>query len=133
MRVRQFERHYFGQMFAGAELGDEPWLKALADDLRHPHFRLGLDVAITRRLRRNYAWMFLILLLGWLLKIGSPKLQNADAAADTAVSWQTVVANAALGPIPGWLVIVLVLAFYAAIGWTVSRRRKRADEDEVHV
>jgi hypothetical protein len=26
-----------------------------------------------------------------------------------------------------------VLAFYAAIGWTVSRRRKRADEDEVHV
>jgi uncharacterized membrane protein len=133
MRVRQFERHYFGQMFAGAELGDEPWLKALADDLRHPHFRLGLDVAITRRLRRNYAWMFLILLLGWLLKIGSPKLQSADAAADTAVSWQTVVANAALGPIPGWLVIVLVLAFYAAIGWTVSRRRKRADEDEVHV
>ena len=133
MRVRQFERHYFGQMFAGAELGDEPWLKALAEDLRHPHFRLGLDVAITRRLRRNYAWMFLILLLGWLLKIGSPKLQNADAAADTAVSWQTVVANAALGPIPGWLVLVLVLAFYAAIGWTVSRRRKRADEDEVHV
>jgi uncharacterized membrane protein len=65
MRVRQFERHYFGQLFAGAAVGEEPWLKALADDLRHPRFRIGLLQALVRRLRRNYIWMFGILLLSW--------------------------------------------------------------------
>src|ERR1041385_565896 len=83
--VRQFERHYFGQLFAGAEgVGQEPWLKALSEDLRHPHFRIDLITAVMRRLRRNYAWMFAILLLAWVLKIASPKLQEGTTGADTA-------------------------------------------------
>src|SRR4051812_32913443 len=49
-RVRQFERHYFGQIFGGAERGTEPWLAALAEDLKHPHFRVSLRLAASRRL-----------------------------------------------------------------------------------
>ena len=132
MRVRQFERHYFGRLFASTEVGNEPWLKALSEDLRHPHFRLDLSVALARRLRRNYIWMFLILLLAWVLKIASPKLQEG-ASADTATPIGTIVGNAALGPIPGWAVIVVVAIFYAALLWVVLSRRHRAGEDEVHV
>lgn len=134
MRVRQFERHYFGQLFAGAEgAGQEPWLKALSEDLRQPRFRIDLITAVMRRLRRNYAWMFAILLLAWVLKIASPKLQEGTTA-DTARPLMTIIDDAALGPLPGWVVILLVVAFYGTIVFALlARRRTRSDEDEVHV
>lgn len=133
MRVRQFERHYFGQLFAGAEVGEEPWLKALSEDLRHPRFRIDVVQALTRRLRRNYIWMFGILLLAWALKIASPRLQGDSTAPDTARPIATIMQNAALGPLPGWLVILVVLGFYAALVAAILRHKHRADDDEVHV
>ena len=134
MRVRQFERHYFGQLFAGAgAAGQEPWLRALSEDLRHPHFRIDLLTAIMRRLRRNYAWMFAILLLAWVLKIASPKLQEGTTA-DTARPIMTIIDGAALGPLPGWVVVLVILGFYGVMAWAlVTRGKKRGDEDEVHV
>ena len=134
MRVRQFERHYFGRLFAGAEgEGREPWLKALADDLRHPHFRIDLVTAVMRRLRRNYAWMFAILLLAWVLKIASPKLQEGTTA-DSGRPLMTIIDGAALGPLPGWAVVLVVLLFYGGMAYALlARRRTRGDEDEVHV
>lgn len=134
MRVRQFERHYFGQLFAGAEsVGPEPWLKALSDDLRHPKFRIDLITAVMRRLRRNYAWMFAILLLAWVLKIASPKLQEGTST-DTARPMMTIVDGAALGPLPGWSVVLLVVVFYGTMVFAlIAGRRTRGDEDEVHV
>lgn len=134
MRVRQFERHYFGQFFAGAQTGqEEPWLRMLAEDLRHPHFRIDIANAVGRRLRRNYVWMFLILLLAWGLKISSPKLQPNGVPVDVPRPIEAIAANAALGPIPGWAVLVAVLAFYVAIAVMFFTHRHRADEDEVHV
>jgi uncharacterized membrane protein len=44
-------------------------MRELADDLRKSMFRMSQGQALARRLRRNYIWMFLILLLAWLLKI----------------------------------------------------------------
>ncbi|MDB5615537.1 MAG: hypothetical protein JWQ22_3190, partial [Devosia sp.] len=76
MRIRQFERHYFGQFFeADPQGGPEPWLVMLAQDLRYPKFRITVTLALRRRLRRNYVWMFLILLCAWIVKIASPDLQ----------------------------------------------------------
>lgn len=132
MRVRQFERHYFAPLFAANPAESEPWLVALAQDLRHPRFRIGLDVALTRRLRRNYVWLYLILLLAWVLKIASPMLQEGHAV-DVAQPLETIVANAALGPVPGWLVLVAMLALGTAIAFFFFHGRKRADDDEVHM
>ena len=134
MRVRQFERHYFGQLFAGTgAAGQEPWLKALSEDLRHPHFRIDLVTAIMRRLRRSYAWMFAILLLAWVLKIASPKLQEGTTA-DTARPITTIIDGAALGPLPGWFVGLLTVLFFGAMVFALlARRHTRSDEDEVHV
>ena len=115
----------------------DPWASqsrgARSGVARQEHLREhNLSVALARRLRRNYIWMFLILLLAWVLKIASPKLQEG-ASADTATPIGTIVGNAALGPIPGWAVIVAVAIFYAALLWVVLSRRHRAGEDEVHV
>ncbi|HTH29469.1 MAG TPA: DUF2270 domain-containing protein [Sphingobium sp.] len=132
MRVRQFERHYFGQLFGPETAGGvEPWLLMLAQDLRHPKFRITFQLALRRRLRRNYVWMFLILLFAWVLKIASPDLQEG-VALDPGRPLDLAIAHAAIGPIPGWLVIVLVMVFYAGLA-IASLKGKDRGGDQVHV
>jgi uncharacterized membrane protein len=135
MRVRQFERHYFAPAFSAsaADPGRAPWLDALSEDLRHPRFRIDLATALMRRLRRNYVWMYGILLLGWVLKITSPKLAADGAPVDTPISLQSVADNAALGPLPGWIVIPVVAVLYAVLLVATLRGHRRADDDEVRV
>lgn len=132
MRVRQFERHYFGQLFGPETQGGvEPWLLMLAQDLRHPRFRITFGRALRRRLRRNYIWMFLILGLAWALKIMSPDLQNG-AALDPGRPIEVAIAHAAIGPVPGWLVLGLVVLSFAALA-VASLRGKDRGGDQVHV
>jgi uncharacterized membrane protein len=132
MRVRQFERHYFGQLFGPSpEGGPEPWLAMLAQDLRHPVFRISLGLAVRRRLRRNYIWMYVIILAAWLLKITSPQLQ-AGARSDPARPIEATLGAAALGPLPGWMVLLLVLAIYAGVVFAAVHGTDRGG-DEVHV
>jgi len=132
MRIRQFERHYFGQFFeADPQSGPEPWLKMLAQDLRHPKFRITLALALRRRLRRNYVWMFLILLCAWIVKIASPDLQ-AGASLDASRPVATLVGHAAVGPVPGWMVLTLVAGFYLGLAVACLKGKDRGG-DEVHV
>jgi len=132
MRVRQFEKHYFGQLFGPSpEGGPEPWLEALAQDLRHPTFRISFWLAMRRRLRRNYIWMFLILLAAWVLKIASPQLQDG-AHLDPTRPFDLVLSNATLGPLPGWLVMVVFGVLYAGLVIAALRKSGRSS-DEVHV
>ena len=135
MRVRQFERHYFAQSFAAQapEKGTAPWLDALASDLRHPKFRIAFSTALIRRLRRNYIWLYMILLLGWLLKITSPKLTAAVPEQNMSSSLLSMLDNATLGLIPGWAVVLVMAGFYIFLGVVTLRTRRRADDDEVHV
>jgi uncharacterized membrane protein len=134
MRVRQFERHYFGQLFSGdAEGGKEPWLVMLAQDLRHPKFRISLRLALRRRLKRNYIWMYLILLLAWVLKITSPRLQEEGATIDAPRSVATVIEQAALGALPGWVVIAAIAVTYLVLALLILRGREIRSDDEVHV
>ncbi|MDB5615281.1 MAG: hypothetical protein JWQ22_2934 [Devosia sp.] len=132
MRIRQFERHYFGQFFeADPQGGPEPWLVMLAQDLRHPKFRITLTLALRRRLRRNYVWMFLILLCAWIVKIASPDLQ-AGAYLDPSRPIATIVGHAAIGPVPGWFVIAAIGCFYIGLAVACFRGKDRGG-DEVHV
>jgi uncharacterized membrane protein len=135
VRVRQFERHYFAPTFSAAAVdkGRAPWLDALSEDLRHPRFRIDLATALTRRLRRNYIWMYMILLLAWVLKITSPRLAADGAMQDSPMSLQTVAENAGLGPLPGWIVILLIAALHIALVVIAVRGHRRADDDEVRV
>ncbi|MGV3576792.1 MAG: DUF2270 domain-containing protein [Devosia sp.] len=132
MRVRQFERHYFGQFFGPeTQSGPEPWLLMLAQDLRHPKFRISLWRAMGRRLRRNYIWMFLILLMAWLLKIASPDLQ-AGVHLDPVRPLAVLVEQASTGPVPGWLMVTVVFALYACLLYATYSTSERGG-DEVRV
>jgi uncharacterized membrane protein len=114
-RVRQLERYYFAQVLSPqAELNTD-WAGGIAQSLRKPTFLMSYRVALFRRIRRNYCWMYLILIMAWSLKISSPKLLPDETNAEVVNRWSDLVQNAALGPISGWLVLSLVGVFYAAI------------------
>src|SRR4051812_9582844 len=75
-RVRLIERNYYARIFSPREIIDPMhWMNKLGDDLRLPRFSLSHNEAMARRLRRNYIWLFLILLLAWLLKTSTSSLQ----------------------------------------------------------
>ena len=132
MRIRQFERHYFGQFFqADPKGGPEPWLVMLAQDLRHPKFRITMMLALRRRMRRNYIWMFLILLCAWLVKLASPDLQQ-NGIVDPTGPLAAIAGHAAIGPLPGWFVLMLIAGFYIVLGVACLRGKDRGG-DEVHV
>ncbi|MEO5756371.1 MAG: DUF2270 domain-containing protein [Mesorhizobium sp.] len=114
-RVRQFERHYFAQVFSPQPEFASDWLLIVAEGLRAPKFLLSQRVALARRLRRNYIYLFLILLLAWVLKISTPSLQSAGVKIGFVGSLREAVDGAALGPIPGFAIVIAVAAFYAAL------------------
>ncbi|HHT0592920.1 TPA: DUF2270 domain-containing protein [Legionella anisa] len=116
-RVRLIERFYFAPIFMAARVTDEHWARVLGQDLYEPRFLMSFSAAMSRRLRRNYVWMFLILLMAWILKISSKKLQISGAPHITAISWGKIVENAALGLIPGWVVLVCVALFFIWIAY----------------
>ena len=97
---------------------------------------MSLGVALSRRLRRNYVWMFLILLIGWLLKISSPKLMPDGTPGQFPRSLWEWTEAADIGPLPGWMVILAVAAFYCWLGFAVTRRLPSEGElaiGDVHV
>ena len=135
-RVRLIERNYFAQMFAPANEIKENWAQSLGDDLRQPKFLVSLGTAISRRLKRNYVWMLLILLLAWVLKITTPRLQDPDVHRDFVGSLREIIGNADLGPLPGWLIIAIVVLFYCWVAYATFRETEKAGElshGDVHV
>lgn len=135
-RVRTFERNYFAQVFAPTEHIEMSWVRLLGEDLRKPCFLISLATAMSRRLRRNYIWLFLVLLLAWVLKIATPRLQQQGASRDLVASIWEMVSGASLGPLPGWLVVSSVVAFYAWMMYAVARGGGKTGElahGEVHV
>lgn len=134
-RVRQFERYYFAQIFSPQQDFAANWLIILGEGLRNPRFLISHWTAFTRRLRRNYIYMFLILLVAWLLKLGTPSLQGA-AGQGFAHSVHDAMSSASLGPVPGWVVVGVVAVFYAFLvtAAVVTRdAESEADPSEVRV
>ena len=134
-RVRLLERHYFANAFNNSGVHDESWTGRLASDLESPRFNISLLSAMTRRLRRNYVWMYLILLLAWLLKISTPLLQPEGVHVGWREPFMNMLSSAAAGPVPGWAVVLFVALLYMWVGWLVMQAEP-GDENtagEVHV
>ena len=135
-RVRQFERYYFAQIFSPQPDFASDWLLIFGEGLRAPKFLISQWAAFARRLRRNYIYMFLILLLAWVLKITTPSLQTEGVRADLVSSLREAVANASLGPLPGVLIVTGVAIFYAGLASIAFFTRSKDGElshGDVHV
>ncbi|MBN9527850.1 MAG: DUF2270 domain-containing protein [Alphaproteobacteria bacterium] len=136
VRVRRIERNYLSAVFDPGAARATGWSAQLGQDLRRPIFLTTTATAFSRRLRRNYGWLFLILLAAWTLKISSIKLQQAGVRFEFVQSLWEIVDNAALGPIPGPAVVVGVALFHGWLAWCALRPDERIGEmahGDVHV
>lgn len=104
-RVRIMEKFFYGDLI-GEPVPDD-WRQQIFTSLRSASSELGLWEAYAWRLRRNYLWLYLALVLLWLMK-----LHYAEGAER---SLSAMVQRAAAGPVPGVFVFVLVGAFYLGL------------------
>jgi uncharacterized membrane protein len=125
-RVRLVEREYFAVLFAPEPSGTRTGLTALGDDLRLPRFSVTLLQAMSRRLQRNYGWIFLVVLLAWLVKTTSA---IADGHTRLIHTMNEFFENTAIAGIPGIAVALGVAVLYA---WLIFiMLRFDIDEDEL--
>ena len=92
-RVRLLETDFFAAMLVPPFQPSPDWAETLATSLLRPKFPISNWEAIGRRLRRNYLAIFGILTAVWFFKLYSQPF--------TAVTFQTFVSRAEIGPIPG--------------------------------
>lgn len=105
--VRVIETDYYAPLMGENTLAvDQYWQKLLISDMQNPHFKVTLNDALGRRLRHNYMSIFIFLLCVWFLKL----LIHPQIDATSRLT--TVIVDATLGPIPGKIVILAVMAFY---------------------
>lgn len=108
-RIRLLETEFFSGLLVpqhGEEAHDgDHWRELLAADLLEPQFNMTLLQAMGRRLRRNYSWIFAILVTSWIVKI------TVHPFASTELS--VLLQRAAIGPISGTVVLAVGVVFNA--------------------
>ncbi len=114
-RVRMLEAHFLVPIVAqNTTLLQGEWQKLVCEDLLLPSFKISAFEAVGRRLKRNYIFIFLIILTAWITKI----FLHAQPRID---SWPSFYAALQVGTsIPSWLVAaVFVGTFVSVLGITI--------------
>ena len=110
-RVRMLESHFLVAMVArnSALLGGE-WQKLVCEDLILPSFKISKLEAVGRRLKRNYVFIFAIIIVAWMTKV----FMHANPPITT---WSSFYDALAVGELPGWLVgaVLAVTVFSSAL------------------
>jgi uncharacterized membrane protein len=97
-RVRLMETQYYTGLLSPPFVPSSDWADRVVESLRNPTFPITLAEAFGRRYRRNYGPIFLILALGWVVKIAVHPAQVSGFA--------DFVQRAQIGGVPGWAVIL---------------------------
>jgi uncharacterized membrane protein len=101
------ERHLYVPMLDDGDLHmEEGWQRTLARDYRAHRYHIGFLRAVGRRLRRNYIWILMIQTIAYFGKI----IIHPTPVASIDELW----ARAAVGPIPGELMILGGLLYNSA-------------------
>jgi uncharacterized membrane protein len=121
-RVGFLEQHFYPEVLGEGDA--QGWTTELLASLKGPPPPVSQTGALGWRLRRNYLWIYFAVLLAWLIKLEAPRGPSLDFGA--------LVAHAAIGSIPGLLVIMGVALLYA---WLVTlavlaRRNYPPGDDE---
>jgi uncharacterized membrane protein len=115
-RVRLLNQHFIygilahGSLPGGFDQERETfWRAELASDLRYPQYKMGMRDALARRLRVNYIYFYGLLIFAWLVKIWI----HPHVATDLS----EFLDQAAVGSMPGWVTIFLLLSFLVYLLW----------------
>jgi len=121
-RCRLIETDVYVPMLRGEGVKmDGKWNTLLAGDYAQPHFHISFTRSIGRRLRKNYAY---ILAVQGIAYCGKLAIHPADAS-----SFAEFVDRAAVGPLPGWSVLLAGVIFHGiwvAIAVTTLQVERRS-------
>jgi uncharacterized membrane protein len=125
-RVLILERYFYPEVLG--EAVPPRWVDSLLDSLKTPfsYPTVGVLGAMGWRLRRNYLWIYLIVLVTWITKLN---LEYGPLDASQPVA--DLLQRASIGSLPGPLVVAGVFLFYvlmAAIGFLAERTYPMGDE-----
>ena len=123
-RVRMLEAHFLVPIVAqNNTLLQGDWRKLICEDLLLPSFKISRFEAVGRRLKRNYAFIFSIIMVAWITKI----FLHAEPHITSFGTFY-----GALGvksSIPSWLVAVFFAAtFFSILGVVIYISRRTVGE-----
>ncbi len=125
-RLRILEENLFAEVYDPEGDEDADWRADLAAEYRSPELKLSMVDALGHRLRRVYLWLLGVLLLAWVVRVTT---FSSDASG---------LEGAAIGQIPGEVVVGVVVAYAAVLvalaAWSLRGSTKRefdesADEE----
>jgi len=123
-RVRMLEAHFLVPIVSqNTAMLQGEWQKLVCEDLLLPSFKIGRFEALGRRLKRNYVFIFLIILVAWITKI----FLHADPKITSLGSFYRALHVGT--SIPSWLVAALLLLTLLTVGViTIYVSRKSSGE-----
>ena len=127
-RCRLMETDIYGPLLRGEGVHmDGQWNTLLANDYAHPRFHISMLTSIGRRLRKNYAYILAVQAVAYYGKIAIHPTPAAHL--------QEFLDRAAIGPIPGLVVVLAGVAFHGTwifiAVWTLMLERRRRSESKL--
>ena len=122
-RVRMLEAHFLVPMvMENRQMLQGEWKKLVCEDLILPRFKISKLEAVGRRLKRNYVFIFILIMVAWVTKI----FLHATEPIDSTWSFYR---SLSIGHIPSWLVAsIFVGTFALVIGLTIYVSKKTTGE-----
>ena len=122
-RVRMLEAHFLVPILSeNRHLLQGEWKKLVCEDLILPSFKISRLEAVGRRLKRNYIFIFILIMIAWVMKI----FLHARTPIDSVSTFYHALR---VGNIPSWLVAIIFLGtLVSVIGITIYVSRKTSGE-----
>ncbi|MEI8313133.1 MAG: DUF2270 domain-containing protein, partial [Verrucomicrobiota bacterium] len=122
-RVRMLESHFLVPMVSqNPRILDGEWRKLVCEDLIMPSFKITRLEAIGRRLKRNYVFIFAIIMVAWTMKI----LIHAQTPINSIGAFYNALA---VRELPAWLASIVFLGTIISItGLTIFAARTSSEE-----
>lgn len=121
-RVRMLEAHFLVPIvMQNASMLQGEWQKLVCEDLLLPSFKISRLEAIGRRLKRNYMFIFVIILVAWLMKVAL----HSNPEKGFSGYYDAL----AVGRIPAWFIgIVMVVTYVIVISITIFVAKNTSSE-----
>src|SRR5947199_7135620 len=122
-RVRMLEAHFLVPMvMENRDMLQGEWKELVCEDLILPRFKISNLEAIGRRLKRNYIFIFILIIVAWITKI----FLHAPMAMNSVLSFFHAFGG---GHIPWWLVAsIFVGTLITVITITIYVSKKSSGE-----
>lgn len=110
-RVRMLEAHFLVPIVAqNTALLQGDWQKLVCEDLLLPSFKISKFEALGRRLKRNYGFIFVIILVAWITKIFLH-----EAPGNPITDFRSFYLALKIGALPSWVVALMFISTFASV------------------